>query len=274
MSSVLEQPWRQGRFAHLAITRVEERAPSAPLLWTDYARSMAEFGALSMTWPILSLAPRGDGHPVLVMPGLGASDWSTVVLRRFLRQLGYRTYAWRLGTNIGPTAKIVAGMPARLEELRARNAQKVSIIGWSLGGIFARRLAREAPDSVRQVITLGSPFRLQDHRHSNARVFYNLCRALHVEELEPPLEEGLGPLPVPATSIYSRLDGIVSWRACLDDTTDRAENIAVRSSHFGFGHHPAAMYAMADRLAQPQDRWEPFRAPPGLCRFFPPAATR
>ena len=252
----------------------EEHAPNASLLWTDYARSMAEFGALSMTRPILSQVPRGDGHPVLVLPGLGASDLSTVVLRRFLTQFGYRSYPWGLGTNLGPTAKISAGMPARLGSLRARSGQKVSIIGWSLGGIFARRLAREAPDLVRQVITLGSPFRLQDHRHSNARVFYNLYRNWHVEELRQPLEEGLGPLPVPATSIYSRRDGIVSWRACIDVTSDRAENIEVRSSHFGFGHHPAALYAMADRLAQPQGEWKPFRAPPGLRGLFPPAATR
>jgi pimeloyl-ACP methyl ester carboxylesterase len=158
--------------------------------------------------------------------------------------------------------------------LRAQNDQKVSIIGWSLGGIFARRLARETPDAVRQVITLGSPFRLQNHSHSHARFLYNLYRNHHVLGEEPPLEDGLGPLPVPATSIYSRLDGIVSWRSCLDDTTEFAENIEVYSSHLGFGHHPAALYAVADRLAQPQDGWRPFCAPQPIRWAFPTPATR
>ncbi|TSD99192.1 alpha/beta hydrolase [Skermania sp. ID1734] len=245
------------------------RAPNAALLWTDYSRSLAEFGSLTLAWPILARAPRGDGHPVLVIPGLGASDASTVVLRRFLRQLGYAAHGWGLGTNLGPTAKAVQGMPDRLQSLAAKYGQPVTVIGWSLGGIFARRLVRSNPESVRQVITLGSPIRLQKHRHSNARRFYNLWRTRHVEPLIMPLEDGLGPLPVPATSIYSRLDGIVAWQACLDISSDTAENIEVWGSHFGFGHHPAVLYAVADRLAQRPGAWRPFRAPARLRYAFP-----
>ena len=251
------------------IEQQQDRAPNAALWFTDYGRSLAEFGSLAWAWPILARAPRGDGHPVLVIPGLGASDVSTAFLRRFLRRLGYRTYSWKLGANLGPTAKIIDGMPARLEEIRSRNGQPVTIIGWSLGGIFARRLAREAPSAVRQVITLGSPIRLRDHRHSNARWLYDYLRKHHVEQLALPLESGLAPLSVPATSIYSRIDGIVSWQSCLDLPAENAENIEVLSSHFGFGHHPAVLYAVADRLAQTPGQWAPFIPPSWLKFAFP-----
>ncbi|MFT4081625.1 MAG: hypothetical protein QM638_03490 [Nocardioides sp.] len=251
----------------------KDGAPNAALLWTDYARGLAEFGSLPVAWPALTRAPRGDGHPVLVLPGLGAGDLSTLVLRRLLRRLGYRTYAWRLGTNLGPTARVVEGMPARLDAIHRAHERPVSLIGWSLGGIFARRLARQAPDAVRQVITLGSPIRLRRHEDSNARLFYQLTRRGHVEDLPLPLEEGLDPLPVPATSIYSRLDGIVSWRSCLDESSARAENIEVRAAHFGFGYHAAVLYAVADRLAQPAGQWAPFRPPSWLRPAYPRPAT-
>jgi pimeloyl-ACP methyl ester carboxylesterase len=246
-------------------------APGRALLWTDYARSLADFGALMLTWPILSRAPRGDGHPVLVLPGLVAPDASTIVLRVVLRRLGYTPYGWNLGTNLGPTHKIVDGTPARLDQIGARHKQPVTLIGWSLGGIFARQLSRNTPDSVRRVITLGSPFKLASDRHSHARFIYNLWRKRHVTELLAPLEAGLGALPVPATSIYSRRDGIVSWRACLDGDSPHAENIEVTASHVGLGHHPAVLYAIADRLGQAHGQWQPFHPPRWLRCAYPDA---
>ena len=252
-----------------------ESAPGVGLWWTDYARSLAEGSTLALTWPILARAPRGDGHPVLVIPGLGASDLSTAALRQYVRKLGYRTYSWKLGANRGLTAKIVEGMPARLADISSRNSgQPVSIVGWSFGGILARRLARATPESVRQVITLGSPIRLRDHSHSNAHWLYNLWRNRHVEDLVLPLEDGLGPLPVPATSVYSRLDGIVSWRACVDEPADNSENVEVWSSHFGFGQHPAVLYVVADRLAQKPGQWAPFRSPRLFRSAFPTPVRR
>ena len=251
-----------------------DSAPHPALFWSDYARSLGEFSSLSWSWPALARAPKGDGHPVLVIPGLGADDLSTVFLRRYLRHLGYRTYRWKLGTNLGPTAITVEGLPARLAELADKTGQPVSVIGWSLGGIFARKLARAEPESTRQVVTLGSPIRLARRRHSNARTFYHLNRHRHVEELPLPLEDGHGPLPVPSTSIYSRLDGVVAWRACLDVTSKTSENVEVFASHFGFGHHPAALYAVADRLAQAPGEWRPFSRPRWLRLAYPSPATR
>jgi pimeloyl-ACP methyl ester carboxylesterase len=256
----------------MATTARPTRAPNKALYLTDYARSAWDIGALSATLPALAWAPRGDGYAVLVIPGLGASDRSTLILRRFLSTLGYPAYGWGLGRNIGPTARVVSGLPERLHQARARHDGPVSVIGWSLGGIFARQLARRHPASVRQVITLASPIRLTDHAHSNARRAYELLEDQHAETLHLPLEDGLGPLPVPATSVYTRLDGIVAWRACLDQPSRRAENVEVYASHLGIGHHPAALWVIADRLSQPPGQWAPFR-PPARWRYAYPTPT-
>ena len=246
-------------------------APPSWLFVTDPARAMAEFGLLVAALPLRQLLPVGDEHPVLVLPGLLADDDSTRTLRRILRNLGYRVHGWRLGRNLGPTAATVTGLQNRLLDLRSRYDSAVSVIGWSLGGIYARTLARDTPTAVRQVITLGSPIRLAHERQSRARRAYDRYAHLHVLPRELPLESGVGALPVPATSIYSRYDGIVAWQACLDVPSARAENIAVVGSHLGFGHHPAVIWAVADRLAQPLGEWAPFRPPAALRPLYPPA---
>jgi pimeloyl-ACP methyl ester carboxylesterase len=244
--------------------------PPSWLFVTDPARAMAEFGLLVAALPLRQLLPVGDEQPVLVLPGLLADDDSTWALRRILRDLGYRVHGRRLGRNLGPTAATVTGLQNRLIDLRSRYDSEVSVIGWSLGGIYARILARDTPTAVRQVITLGSPIRLAHERQSRARRAYDRNAHLHVLPRELPLESGADALPVPATSIYSRYDGIVAWQACLDPPSARAENIAVVSSHLGFGHHPAVIWAIADRLAQPLGQWAPFRAPAALRPLYPP----
>jgi pimeloyl-ACP methyl ester carboxylesterase len=160
-------------------------------------------------------------------------------------------------------------MQRRIDDLSDRYGEQISVIGWSLGGIYARDLARRTPDSVRQVITLGSPFRLTHAEQSRASKVFDRYSHLHVEHRTLPLESETTPLPVPSTSIYSHYDGIVHWRTCLDVPGERCENIAVMASHLGLGHHPAAIYAIADRLAQPQGTWRPFRAPLFLRPAFP-----
>ena len=248
-------------------------APPSWLYLIDPARAVAEYGLLIAALPLRQLLPVGDGHPVLVLPGLLADDASTWTLRRILRDLGYRVHGWRLGRNLGPTAATVAGLQNRLLDLQSRYDAAVSVIGWSLGGIYARTLARDTPSAVRQIITLGSPIHLAHESQSRAGRAFNRYAHLHVVPRELPLESGVGALPVPATSIYSRCDGIVAWQACLDPPSPRAENIAVVSSHLGFGHHPAVIWAVADRLAQPLGQWAPFRAPRALRPFYPPADT-
>jgi pimeloyl-ACP methyl ester carboxylesterase len=186
-----------------------------------------------------------------------------------LRRLNYRVYGWGLGRNIGPTAECVRGLGMRVDELLERYDRPVSVIGWSLGGIFARKLGRERPAAVRQVITLATPFRIVRESQSRAQHSFRRFSHLHVEDFSIPLVSETGPLPVPATSIYSPLDGVVAWRACLDGSAPHAENVAVLASHLGMGHHPAAIYAVADRLAQPQGCWTQFRPPLALKPWFP-----
>jgi Putative esterase len=241
---------------------------------TEPVRAAASAGAFAATLPLLAFAPRGDGHPVLVLPGLGASDVSTGTLRSWLRRLGYPVVGWELGRNRGPTQEVVDELPRLLERLHARHGSPVSIVGQSLGGIFARRLALRAPAQVRQVITLGSPFALVGRAAGNspgARA-YDRYRHLHSNERLSPSRGGLRqPLPVPSTSIYSRWDGVVDWRACLQQTGPTSENVAVRAGHLGMGLDPAVLWVVADRLAQPADGWRPFRRPTrlGLGVVFP-----
>ena len=238
--------------------------PGNQLLLTESARATFELGATGAMLPLLRRAPRGDGHSVLVLPGFMASDNSTRTLRWYLRDLGYRAHAWRLGVNVGPTDRILDGMDRRIEALAAdarSEGQPISIIGWSLGGIYARIMAREHPDAIRQVITLGSPFGLEDREASNASTLYNMLSTFHsprVDQLTSP-EEGRGEMTVPTTAIYTKGDGIVPWGSCIDTPRDNAENVRVLGSHCGLGHNPRALLVIADRLAQPVGSWKPYR---------------
>jgi pimeloyl-ACP methyl ester carboxylesterase len=229
--------------------------PSRELLWLEL-RAIPELAAFFSMFPVLRLAPAGDGHPVLVLPGLGASDASTRPLRAFLRDRGYRAHGWKLGRNLGPRPGAEAGMQARLAELHARYGRPVSLIGWSLGGVFARELARRARAQVRSVITLGSPF-AGEPRASNAWRLYELASGRRADDW-PGRERMKAAPPVPTTAIFSRSDGIVAWQGCLEREGPAAENIEVSGSHSGLGHNPLALYAIADRLAQPEGRWQRF----------------
>jgi pimeloyl-ACP methyl ester carboxylesterase len=243
--------------------------PALPLYLTEPGRAVADYGLYLASRPLAPRLPRGDGHSVLVLPGLLADDRSTGALRTTLRRLGYDVHGWGLGRNIGPTAACVTGMRDLVSHLADRSGKPVSIIGWSLGGIFARDLARRTPDSVRQVVTLGSPFRLARHSQSHATKVFDRFSHLHIEHRALPLESDAAPLTVPATSIYSHFDGIVHWQTCLDTPGERCENIAVMASHLGLGHHPASIWAIADRLAQPEGTWKKFKAPLFLRPAFP-----
>src|SRR5215472_954820 len=147
-------------------------------------------------------------------------------------------------------------MQERLASLFRASGRKVSVIGWSLGGIFARELARRAPEQVRAVVTLGSPF-AGAPRASNAWQLYERVSERRVDD-HPWRAQMKTPPPVPATAIFSRSDGIVAWQGCLEQEGPTAENIEVEGSHCGLGHNPVALYAIADRLAQPEGRWQRF----------------
>lgn len=230
--------------------------PPSQLLLALEVRGIFELQAFFAAYPLLRQAPRGDGHPVLVLPGLAASDLSTQLLRAYLKQQGYAAHGWKLGTNRGPRPGAEAAMAARLAELAERYQRKVSLVGWSLGGVFARELARRAPELVRQVITLGSPF-ANEPKASNAWRVYEFLSERKVEDW-PGRDAMKLPPPVPSTAIYSRTDGVVAWQGCREQDGDTTQNIEVEGSHCGLGHNPAVIYAIADRLALPEDEWQPF----------------
>ena len=233
------------------------RPPSRTLMLLE-GRALHEFGAFIGALPLWSLAPRGDGHPVLVLPGLIASDVSTRPLRLFLRNRGYAVSGWRQGRNLGLRPGVQHAMADLLERLNDTHGRTVSLVGWSLGGLYARQLAKMMPERVRSVITLGSPF-AGPPTSTNAWRVYEMASGRRADEQDQRFGGLLSvPPPVPTTAIYSRSDGICAWQGCMEKTSARSESIEVESSHCGMGHHPAVVYAVADRLAQPEGRWQPF----------------
>jgi pimeloyl-ACP methyl ester carboxylesterase len=250
--------------AHDPNTDPELQAPSALLMMLE-GRAPWEFAAMLAATPWLRRLPRGDGHPVLVFPGMGANDFTTAPLRGFLDNLGYATQPWGQGFNFGPRDGVLKRCAADVRALSERHGQPVSLIGWSLGGLYAREMAKELPDHARCVITLGTPFT----GHPRATNAWRIFEALSGQKAHDPamMERLRTPPPVPTTSIYSRTDGIVSWRCSLNDPGPRVENIEVHASHVGMGMNPLALFAIADRLGQPPGQWKPFDAN-GARRWF------
>lgn len=232
--------------------------PTSPPWWllALEGRAVFEWGAWWLSRPWFQHAPRGKAHPILVLPGLIAGDPSTWPLRRFLGALGYPAMPWEEGVNRGPRPGLQERLLARIEALADAHGEQVSLIGWSLGGLMARALAWQRTDLVRMVITLGSPLSAVP-RQTNAAAVFRLASGLDPED--PALHALLGGHPpVPLTSILSRSDGVVHWRASLAPDAERCESIEVPASHLGLGVNPLALYAIADRLAQNPQAWQPF----------------
>ena len=233
----------------------DHRPPSRVLQLLEL-RALGELGAAIALLPLLRRAPRGDGHPVLVLPGLIASDTSTQLLRAYLTDLGYSVHGWGLGRNLGLKPGLERKMLERLQALYDEHDSRVSLIGWSLGGVYAREIASALPEVVRGVITLGTPIR-GTPRSTNAWRVYELASGQRIDE--PGFRQPRAtPPPVPTTSIYSRTDGIVAWQCSVEARRAHSESIEVVGSHCGLGVNAAALYAIADRLAQPEGKWQPF----------------
>ncbi len=229
------------------------------------ARAPWEFGAVLPAWFTLQRAPRGDGHPVIVFPGLSASDTSTYPLRSYLGRLGHATAGWNQGFNFGPRAGVLRAAREQLQEAVDTSGRKASLIGWSLGGIYARELAKQCPDLVRSVITLGTPF-AGKHTSTNAWRLYALASGRNIEHETTQYDLPAAPF-APTSSIYSRSDGVVAWKASQQAPSlnnPDTENIEVIASHVGLGLNPSTWWALADRLAQPEGQWKPFQRKGGL----------
>lgn len=204
-------------------------------------RAAVELGALVATAPFLVSHHTADGHPVLVIPGLsGGNGWSAV-LRSYLRSIGHSVHGPRFGTTKAPADKVVERLVERVEELARSHRTTVSVVGWSVGGALARRVAAARPDHVRQVVTLGTPLD---------------GTSWHTPAAEADAEG----LRVPVTAVISRSDGIFDWRRCVQKSGPLAETVEIPSSHLGMASHPLACHVTADRLSQPPGAWRPYGA--------------
>jgi pimeloyl-ACP methyl ester carboxylesterase len=235
------------------------RAPPLALLLAEPLRAMLDaLGAHLTAHP----RPIGDGHPVIVYPGLGAGSINTRAMRTFLRHAGFDANDWGGGVNIGHEGEFdqwLDGLATSVRALQDRHdGRKVSLVGWSLGGIFAREVAKHAPDAVRTVVTLGTPFSaLGDSTRAGA--LYKMLNG-DAGQFEPGIEARLRESPpVPTTSIYSKSDGIVNWRGCIERRSASTESVEVDASHLGMATHPAVLRIVANRLAQAEGRWRPLR---------------
>jgi pimeloyl-ACP methyl ester carboxylesterase len=232
--------------------------PSLLLALTEAHRAAIEVTFLYLTRRTLhKLAPRGDGHAVMVLPGFLGGDGYNSALRRFLTGLNYAVHGWGMGRNLGPRDGVLEGLQQRIHDLADRYEGPVSLVGHSLGGIFARELAREYPDKVRQVISLGSPF---GEGRMTASIPARLFTALNPPD-ELPIDQDLlsRTPPVPTTAIYSKGDGIVNWQTTFQkEGHAQTQSIRVRGSHCGMTLNPSVWLLVAECLATHPNNWQPF----------------
>jgi pimeloyl-ACP methyl ester carboxylesterase len=227
-------------------------APRAPTAWRllGESRALLELPRLVGSLPGLLARPRGEGRAVRVLPGFGAGDASTAVLRTYLGRIGHRAAGWGLGTNDGDVPALIP----RVVELARRAADEaghpVRLVGWSLGGVLAREAAREAPEAVARVVTLGSPV-VGGPKYTAAGAWY-ARQGYDLDAIEAEVEaRNAVPIRVPVTAVYSRSDAVVAWQACIDRVSPDVEHVEVRSTHLGLGLSAEVFGIVADRLAVP-----------------------
>lgn len=244
-------------------------------LFTE-AKAIFETASLC-TLPLFNLQ-KGDGHPVLVLPGFLCGPSSVLTLRLILHNLGYHTHTWTRGRNPGLRYDIYKDLIHQLEHIHSRTGKKVSIIGHSLGGVYGRLLAHTHSDCVRQVITLGSPFKITNDQVDDVdgivkRLYMFINSDQMTDEIMTLSHKWVSAPHVPSTAIYSEMDKIVHWDYCHDDITDdnehNTENVHVtNATHVGMTHNPLIVNVISDRLAQSELNWKSFEISSHLSRFY------
>jgi esterase/lipase len=246
----------------------------SPSVWSSLleTRVFMEMALLPASLPLLLEAPRGDGHPVLLVPGFMAGERSLVALKHFLHSKGYDVHTWGLGRNVGFRGKHANALPQKIRYLHHTTGRKVSLVGWSLGGVFSFYSAESTQECVRSIITLGSPvsvdvtgnqsppalkamYRLVSHRlGASAHLMQPRAKAMREHRR----------LAVPTSCLYSLTDGVVPpQEATIDGDPALHENIRVPGSHIGLGFNGIVLAIVANRLAEAEGDWKPF-APQGL----------
>ncbi len=241
-------------------TEIENiKRPSIALGLTEGLRAMMDFGWYFPYRLWTKNESGGDGHPVLILPGFMASDFSTIPLRSFIHKLGYKVYGWGEGRNFAHVEYIEL-LLEKLDRIYQKHNEKVTLIGWSLGGIYARQLAKHDPSIIRQIIVMGSPFQ-GVRMANNASWMYDILKKskLVSKKIDEKLLDDIPlPAPVPTTAIYTKEDGVVPWELCLEEEDEWHQNIQVRGSHLGLGVNPLVLQIVADRLKYQKEDWEYF----------------
>ncbi|MEO1027854.1 MAG: alpha/beta hydrolase [Pseudomonadota bacterium] len=193
---------------------------------------------------------RGDGRPIILAPGYLSNDLSMRGLRKYLQRLGYKAAGWDLGFNDGRVRKLVDELEMHVRQAANRFEEPVTLIGWSLGGVVAREVARRQPDAVREVITLGSPIN-GGPKYTSIGTAYAYLYSIDLDGLEQEIQELASEgLTQRVTSIFSKTDGIVGWRSSVDTFNEQARNIAVSGGHFGLGNNRLVWRIIAETLAE------------------------
>jgi pimeloyl-ACP methyl ester carboxylesterase len=235
-------------------------------------RALFEMAMLPYTLPALLAAPKGDGHPVLLMPGFMANEGTLIALKTFLRSRGYAVENWGFGRNVGFHNKHAQALEQKIRYLHHTTGRKVSLVGWSLGGVFSLYGAHQASECVRTVITLGSPVSVDPDGSKSPALVKAMYRMIahpmgpsaHVMQPRAKKLREMTQLPVPMSCLYSISDGVVpAQEATIDGDPALHENIRISGSHSGLGFNAMVMCIVADRLAQPEGQWQPFK-PEGL----------
>ncbi len=229
----------------------DEISPPGPMLQLLEGRAGAEAGRLMLALPLIRMqAKKGSGEPVLVLPGFMADDHSTFILRQYLKSIGYVTYPWGLGVNRKRMLDFLPPIEQQVRNLVDQHQQKVNLVGWSRGGILAREIARDHPDLIDRVITIGSPVK-GGVSISSIGPLVRRETGLTSHELSSMLKlRQQTKIKVPIRAIYSKLDGIVAWKACIDDINDDVEHFEIRGSHVGMGSNVEVFKLLSKLLAE------------------------
>lgn len=249
-------------------TRHSHTGTPSPVHSAFELRALLELAVLPYSLPWLMTAPKGDGHPVLLLPGFMGSETSLIGLEVFLRSRGHSVETWGLGRNVGFQARHAAALEQKIRHLHHKSGRKVSLVGWSLGGVFALYGAHQAPECVRNVVTLGSPISV-DAEGSKSPAFVKAMYRLVAHPMGPaahtmqPRVKKLRErqrLSMPVSCLYSISDGVVPpQEATMDGDPSIHENIRVPGSHVGLGFNAMVLWIVADRLSQPEGQWRPFQ---------------
>jgi pimeloyl-ACP methyl ester carboxylesterase len=231
-------------------------------------RALLELAVLPWSIPLLATAPRGDGHPVLLLPGFMGSEVSLIALELFLRNRGYAVETWGLGRNVGFHAKHANALEQKIRYLHHKTGRKVSLVGWSLGGVFALYGAHQVSECVRSVVTLGSPLSVDPEGSASppfVKAMYRLIAhpmgpSAHAMQPRAKKLREYKTLPMPLSCLYSLSDGVVPpQEATIEGDPALHQNIRVPGSHVGLGFNAMVLWIVADRLSQPEGAWRRFK---------------